>query len=88
MTKTAALDYAKQNIRVNAIGPGCTETEMITSFKETQPEIYELYSKFNPNGRMAQPSEVADATLFLCSDSAQMINGAILFVDAGVVAGH
>ena len=63
MTKAAALDYAKQNIRVNAVGPGPVETALLAKGTGGNPHSY---AAFVPMGRMGQPDEVADAVVWLC----------------------
>lgn len=75
--KIVALNYTKFGIRVNCICPGVTETGLFTNrdFSRFSPGI--------PMGRIAQPIEIAKAALFLCSDDASYISGAVLTVDGG-----
>jgi NAD(P)-dependent dehydrogenase (short-subunit alcohol dehydrogenase family) len=68
MTKAAALDYAKQNIRVNAVGPGLVETPLLTKGTGGAPRSY---ATFVPMGRIGQPDEIADAVVWLLSDEAR-----------------
>ena len=86
LTKTAALDYAKQNIRVNALGPGYTRTAMVEGVIAHKPEIEDWFVARTPVGRMGTPREVAEAGVWLCSDAAAFVSGVILPVDGGVVA--
>jgi len=86
LTKTAALEYAQQNIRVNAVCPGIIKTKMIDRFTGGTEEGMEQMKSMEPIGRMGEPEEVADAVMFLCSDKATFITGHPLVVDGGFVA--
>ncbi len=78
LCKTIASEYAKQNIRANAICPGMTATAMMT------PEMFaSLDADFIPQGRQGTPEEIANVALFLASDDASYVNGAHLMVDGG-----
>ena len=83
MTKAAALDYAKKNIRVNAVGPGPIETPLLAKGTGGDPHSY---AAFVPMGRIGQPDEIADAVVWLCSDRAAFITGHALPIDGGWVA--
>ncbi len=83
MTKAAALDYAKQNIRVNAVGPGPVETPLLARGTGGDPHSY---AAFVPMGRIGQPDEIADAVVWLLSDEARYVTGHTLPVDGGVCA--
>ncbi len=83
MTKAAALDYAKQGIRVNAVGPGPVETPLL--YKGTGGDPHS-YASFVPMGRIGQPDEIADAVVWLMSDEARYVTGHTLPVDGGVCA--
>ena len=83
MTKAAALDYAKQNIRVNAVGPGPVETPLLAKGTGGDPHSY---AAFVPMGRIGQPEEIADAVVWLLSDEARYVTGHTLPVDGGVCA--
>lgn len=87
ITKSAALEYARENIRVNAIAPGSTLTPAIEGWAKVAPEQYESVLRAMPNGTMSLPEDQGNAVLFLCSDLAKQINGVILPVDGGYVAG-
>lgn len=87
LTKAAALDYATDNITINAIAPGTIETELILPVKEQNPEEYALWCLSNPIGRLGQPYEIARVVSFLFEDDSEFINGAIIPIDSGCVAG-
>ena len=87
LTKAAALDYVKSNITINAIAPGTVETELISSMKDAHPGAYAEWAASNPLGRLAQPDEIARVVAFLCEDDSAFINGTIIPVDSGYVAG-
>ena len=80
MTKAAALDYAKLNIRVNAVGPGPVETPLLAKGSGGDPHSY---ASFVPMGRIGQPDEIADAVVWLLSDEARYVTGHTLPVDGG-----
>ncbi|NJN29344.1 MAG: SDR family oxidoreductase [Synechococcales cyanobacterium RM1_1_8] len=82
MTKTLALEYARQNIRINSIGPGATFTPI--NDWENKPEELRKIEELIPMGRVGQPEEMAAATAFLASDEAAYITGQTLFIDGGL----
>ncbi len=84
LTKNAAIEYAKQNIRVNAIGPGFIDTPLLS--KNLTPEVLEFIKSLHPVGRLGTSDEVAALTLFLLSDQASFITGSYHLVDGGYVA--
>jgi NAD(P)-dependent dehydrogenase (short-subunit alcohol dehydrogenase family) len=94
LTKTAALEFASQGIRINAICPGVTETPMIGASKsqlknnaqDTQSNEKSLYYERCPLGRIASPEEIAGAVIWLCSPSASYVVGHGLLVDGGFMA--
>jgi len=86
LTKGAALEYATQNIRVNAVCPAVIETDMAERFFHDQPDLKANMAKLHPIGRIGQPVEVAEAVLFLASDGASFITGHSLPVDGGFIA--
>ena len=86
LTKTAALEYAEQGIRVNAVCPGVIDTEMVERFTGGQPEAEAAMIEMEPVGRMGHPEEIADAILWLCSDRASFVTGQAIAVDGGFVA--
>jgi NAD(P)-dependent dehydrogenase (short-subunit alcohol dehydrogenase family) len=83
LTKTAAIDYAKQNIRVNAICPALVNTPLIAKMAEENPEHRAALDASHPIGRIAEPSEIADAAVWLCSDKSSFVTGIALPVDGG-----
>ncbi len=84
MTKVWARELGRYNIRVNAIAPGLIATEIIKSMPE---QILNSMTKGAPLQRLGQPRDVANAYLFLASDEASFISGAVLRVDGGSVIG-
>ena len=88
MTKSAALDCGEHNVRVNAILPGMTETEMIKAFHSHFPAIYAQMESQIPMGRLNTPEEQANVCLFLCSDLSEGVNGALINTDCGYMAGR
>lgn len=86
LTKTAAIEYAKQNIRVNCIAPGVIETAMVDRVLKAQPEAKAAFIQIEPVGRFGKPEEVAKAALFLASDDSSFITGTVLIVDGGLTA--
>lgn len=86
LTRTAALEYAKQGIRVNAVCPGVIETPMFDRFAgdaKQRVETMNEMSSIHPIGRIGQSEEVASAVIYLCSPAASFITGASLPVDGG-----
>jgi NAD(P)-dependent dehydrogenase (short-subunit alcohol dehydrogenase family) len=86
LTKTAALDYASQGIRVNAICPGVIDTPMVDRVTKGNPEAEQQLIGMEPIGRMGSSEEIADAVLWLCSDGASFVVGHPLVVDGGMIA--
>ena len=82
LTKNAALEYGKDQIRVNAIAPGVIDTQIIEGWKNDQRK-WPIISRANALGRIGTPQEVANAVLFLASEEASFITGATLSVDGG-----
>jgi len=83
-TKAAALEGAAHGIRVNAVAPGYTRTDMI--MHHMSPEAEQFMLSGQPLGRLAEPEETARAVLFLASDAASFVTGASLPVDGGFLA--
>jgi 2,5-dichloro-2,5-cyclohexadiene-1,4-diol dehydrogenase 1 len=83
LTKSAALDYATQNIRVNAVLPGVTRTPMMEASIAANPQIEQWAAQIHPIKRLGKPQEVAEAALWLLSDAASLVTGISLSVDGG-----
>lgn len=83
LTETAALEFAKQNIRVNAVCPGAIHTPMLDRFTHSEEEVM---AQQDPMGRVGKPEEIADSVLWLCSDKSSYITGQSIAVDGGWVA--
>jgi len=86
MTKTVALEYAKEGIRANAICPGVIWTPMVERFTAGSEETRESLEASEPIGRFGQPEEVARLALFLASDDSSFCTGAPFVVDGGMTA--
>ncbi len=85
LTRAAALEYASQGVRVNAICPSATETRIMLQWLE-DPAIRARFESSNPMGRLAKPEEQAQAALWLASDASSFVTGAVIPVDGGVTA--
>jgi NAD(P)-dependent dehydrogenase (short-subunit alcohol dehydrogenase family) len=86
ISKTAALEYAKENIRVNAICPGVIATPMVERFVGGDPARQQAMEGMEPVGHLGQPEDVAQLALFLASDASRFCTGAPFIVDGGFVA--
>lgn len=86
LTKAAAAEYGTRGIRVNALAVGSTRTEMMESVIETVPGVEQHFFARAIQQRMADPTEVAQAALWLCSDASSFVTGATVPVDGGVTA--
>ena len=83
LTRAAALDYAAQNLRVNAVCPGYIDTPMMGRFTGGTPEGRAKVIAEEPVGRMGQPEEIAAAVIWLCSDAAAFVVGHAMVLDGG-----
>jgi 2,5-dichloro-2,5-cyclohexadiene-1,4-diol dehydrogenase 1 len=83
LTKSAALDYATNNIRVNALLPGVTRTGMMEASFSDNPELYNWAADMQPTKRIGNAAEVAEGALWLLSDAASFVTGISLPVDGG-----
>ena len=86
LTKTAALEYAKSGIRINAVCPGVIKTAMVDRVSGNRPDILDKMIAAEPIGRSGQPEEIAEAVVWLCSDAASFVTGHAMAVDGGAVA--
>ena len=84
MTRVWARELGKYHIRVNAVAPGFIATEMVKSMPE---KVLQSMVDHTPAGRMGQPEDIANAYLWLASDAASFVSGAVISVDGGVVTG-
>jgi NAD(P)-dependent dehydrogenase (short-subunit alcohol dehydrogenase family) len=87
LTKTAALCWAGEKIRVNAVCPGAVRTVMTEASMSISPQIRARLMSMSPMGRLAEASEIAEAALWLCSERSSFVNGVALAVDGGFTAG-
>lgn len=83
LTKSVALEYAKQNVRVNAVNPGPIATELFENFRRSNPESVAQIIASVPQGRVGTPDEIADAVLWLCSPGAAYVTGQNISIDGG-----
>lgn len=85
LTKSAALDYATQGIRINAVCPGVIRTAMVDRVIAANPDMEAMLTAQEPIGRLGTPEEIADAVLWLTSDRASFVTGQAIAVDGGFV---
>jgi len=84
LSKTAAIDYGQQGIRVNVVSPGFAHSEMVDPYVESAPDLMKsLVSRYSAMNRLGDGEEIAEAIAWLCSDAARFVNGAVLPVDGG-----
>lgn len=90
LTRNLAIEFAKDNIRVNTVAPSVVETPVYETFM-TQEQVHQVlptFNSFHPLGRNGKPQDIAEAILFLASERASWITGTILSIDGGVTAGR
>jgi NAD(P)-dependent dehydrogenase (short-subunit alcohol dehydrogenase family) len=85
LTKSVALDYATDGIRVNSVHPGAIETPMIDRLRG-DPVLAQALETMHPMGRMGRPEEIAEAVVWLCSDAASFVTGHTMVIDGGNLA--
>ena len=86
LTRTAALEYAKRGIRVTAVCPSYTNTEMVKRMAAENPRMHDPLNNASPMQRMGEPDEIARAIAWLCSDESSFVNGQGLALDGGLTA--
>ena len=86
LTKSAALEYAKSRIRINAVAPGGVETDMAKRVIERNQQFLETVTSMHPIGHVADPEEIANAVVWLFSDKASFVLGRTLLIDGGMVS--
>lgn len=85
LTKTAAVEYAEVGIRINAVCPAFTRTPIYERVIDAMPEMKDKMAEKHPLGRIAEPEEVANAVLWLCSDEASFVTSHPLVIDGGYI---
>lgn len=86
LTKALALEFAKQNIRINAVAPAAVATDMVDRFAGKEGEMRDSLASLHPVGRIGTSEEIAAAVLYLCSDDAKFTTGTSLALDGGFLA--
>ena len=86
ITRTAAAEHLRDNIRINAVCPGAIRTPLITRWLEFDPDIVDRVTKVQPGGRLGEPEEVAEAVVWLASDRSSFVTGEGMLVDGGAVS--
>lgn len=85
LTKTAALEYSQQGVRVNAICPGVIDTPMLERSSEASGTVDQAIAA-TPIGRLGEPEEIGDVAVWLCSEDASFVTGETMVVDGGYVS--
>lgn len=83
MARVLGIEWGRKGVRVNAVGPGYTDTDMLAEVGRARPDVMKIWLEDMPNGRLLQKEEIASAVAFLSSDAASGVNGHLLMVDAG-----
>jgi 3-oxoacyl-[acyl-carrier protein] reductase len=87
LTQNLAIRYGQYGVRANVICPGTIRTPIWRQRVEKRPDVFDILTRWYPIGRVGEPEDVANATIFLASDEASFVTGAILTVDGGLTAG-
>lgn len=87
LTQNMAIKYGQHNVRANVICPGTVQTPIWHERLKSDPQIFDKLAKWYPLGRVGQPEDIAKAALYLASDDASWVTGAVLPVDGGLMAG-
>lgn len=88
LTRSAAIDYARHNIRVNCVVPGAINTPMLhNAMQRRNRDVKDVADRLSQFGRFGEPDEIAQAVMFLCSDASSFTTGHALAVDGGMLAG-
>lgn len=87
MTRTMALDHAREGIRINCVCPGHVLSPMTKPFYDAQPGALEQAERMHALGRIGRPDEIANAVVFLCSDESSFVTGTALIIDGGMSLG-
>jgi len=88
LTRSIAMDFAKENIRANAVCPGTVDTPMLEWAASLDPDpesVYDACRKMHPLGRIAKPSEIAEVALFLAHESSSFVTGSVWTADGGLL---
>jgi len=83
LTRSLALEWAKHNVRVNALAPGYMQTKLVEDLLAKLPEYAEQWKKYTPMGRLGDPGEIKAPCVFLASQAASFITGSVLVMDGG-----
>ncbi len=86
LTKSAALELAQHAVRVNAVAPGAVNTDMLWRTMKDSEAAFQNISAMHPMGRVANPNDIVEAMLWLCSDASAFVTGQVLAVDGGFTA--
>jgi NAD(P)-dependent dehydrogenase (short-subunit alcohol dehydrogenase family) len=87
LTQNLAVRYGSRGVRANVVSPGTIRTPIWSARVAQQPDIFERLQSWYPLGRVGEPADVAGVVVFLLSDEAAFVNGAVLTVDGGLLAG-
>jgi NAD(P)-dependent dehydrogenase (short-subunit alcohol dehydrogenase family) len=87
MTKSAAIEYAREGVRINCVCPGPTKTGITEGVLRAPPEVFEAVTRALPLARFAEPDEIASVVAFLASDASSFVCGSVVVCDGGLIAG-